>query len=290
MPADDEPSRTPAALAPVVSFFSSELGRRIMSGVAIAAFALLMLTYSSKSFALLLTLVAIAMSWEWGRIVRDATDTATAVNILAIIAAAALTVSGLAALGVATTLIGAIAVAVVVFGTGTSWLSAAGVLYTALPIVALGWLREDAPLGMLATLFVILIVVVTDTAAFFVGRGIGGPKLWPSVSPKKTWAGLIGGVASAAIAGAAFSRFTGTGSVIWLAALGLLLGLIAQGGDLAESAMKRHYGIKDASGLIPGHGGFMDRMDGIVAAGLAAALIAFAIDAYAPARALLYGS
>lgn len=290
MPAEDESRRMSAALAAALNFFSTELGRRIISGVAIGAFALLMLMFSSKTFALLMTLVAVAMSWEWGRIVRGSADTATAINILAVVAAAVLTASGLAGLAVATTVIGAIAVAVVVFGSGTAWLSGAGVLYTSLPIVSLGWLREDAPLGMLATLFVILIVVVTDTAAYFAGRTIGGPRLWPSVSPKKTWSGLVGGVVAAGIAGALFSRLSGTGLAAWLAALGCLLALVAQGGDLAESALKRRYGIKDASDLIPGHGGFMDRMDGIVMAAIAAALIAFAIDAYAPARALLYGA
>ena len=122
------------------------------------------------------------------------------------------------------------------------------------------------------------------------GRSIGGPKLWPEVSPNKTWSGLIGGVLAAAITGVLFAKISGTGSASWLASLGFIMGLVAQGGDLAESALKRHFNLKDASHLIPGHGGFMDRMDGVVTASIAAALIAFAIDAYAPARALLYGS
>lgn len=290
MPADDQsPSRSTLPLSGR-NFLASDLGKRVVSGVLIGAVALLMLYWSARSFALLMTLIAIAMSWEWGRIVRGGADTATAVNIVAIVAAATLTATGLAGLGLATTLIGAIAVAVLMFGTQTSALSGAGVLYTGVPIVALGWLREDEPLGFMAALFVILTVVVTDIAAYFVGRSVGGPKLWSQVSPNKTWSGLIGGITAAAIAGVLFHRLTGSGSVYWLAVLGFTLGLIAQAGDLAESALKRHFGIKDASGLIPGHGGFMDRMDGIVMAGIGAALIAFAIDAYAPARALLYGS
>jgi phosphatidate cytidylyltransferase len=83
---------------------------------------------------------------------------------------------------------------------------------------------------------------------------------------------------------------SGTGGTLWLASLGLALGLVAQWGDLAESALKRHFGLKDSGDLIPGHGGFMDRMDGLVTASIAAALIGFSIDAFAPARALLYGS
>jgi phosphatidate cytidylyltransferase len=270
---------------------SSELAERIVSGVAIAAFAFVMVYWSPKAFAALMFLVAAAMSWEWGRIVRGSSpDIGTVVHVLAVLATAVLSAAGMAGLGVATAVIGAIAVAALEFGTGRSQLSGAGVLYTGLPVVALGWLRGDEPLGFLATLFVLFSVAVTDIAAYAGGRLIGGPKLWEVVSPKKTWAGLIVGVVAAAVAGALFSALSGTGSSQWLASLGFVMGLVAQVGDLAESALKRHFGLKDASDLIPGHGGFMDRMDGVVTASIAAALIAFAIDAFAPARALLYGS
>jgi len=270
---------------------SSELAERIVSGVAIAAFAFVMVYWSPKAFAALMFLVAAAMSWEWGRIVRGSSpDIGTVVHVLAVLATAVLSAAGMAGLGVATAVIGAIAVAALEFGTGRSQLSGAGVLYTGLPVVALGWLRGDEPLGFLATLFVLFSVAVTDIAAYAGGRLIGGPRLWEVVSPKKTWAGLIVGVVAAAVAGALFSALSGTGSSQWLASLGFVMGLVAQVGDLAESALKRHFGLKDASDLIPGHGGFMDRMDGVVTASIAAALIAFAIDAFAPARALLYGS
>ena len=101
----------------------------------------------------------------------------------------------MAGLGVAAAIIGAIAVSALVYGSGRSQLSGAGVLYTALPVVSLGWLRGDEPLGFDAVLFVLLTVAVTDIAAYMAGRSIGGPKLWPEVSPNKTWSGLIGGVA-----------------------------------------------------------------------------------------------
>ena len=111
-----------------------------------------------------------------------------------------------------------------VFGNGRSQLSGAGVLYTGLPVVALGWLRGDEPLGFLAVLFVLLTVVVTDIAAYAAGRSIGGPKLWPEVSPNKTWSGLFGGVIAAAITGGLFARLSGTGSAQWLASLGFIHG------------------------------------------------------------------
>jgi phosphatidate cytidylyltransferase len=234
---------------------------------------------------------AAAMSWEWGRMVRGPMpDTGMIIHLLAVFLAASLSATDMAGLGVASAFIGAIVVAALAIGTGRAQLSGVGVLYSTLPVVALGWLRGDEPLGFLATIFVLLSVVVTDVAAYAAGRTIGGPKLWPSVSPNKTWSGLIGAVVGASLAGALFSWLSGTGSAQWLASLGGVLAIIAQGGDLAESALKRHFGVKDSGDLIPGHGGVMDRMDGIVTASIVAALIAFAIDAYAPARALLYGS
>lgn len=271
---------------------SPELSKRIVSGVVIGVVALAMTYLSPTLFAVLMFVIAAAMSWEWGRIVRRSAmpDTGMIVHILAVLLAAVLSATDMAGLGIAATVVGAIAVAALVVGTGNARLSGAGVLYTGLPVVALGWIRGDEPLGFLATLFVILSVVVTDIGAYASGRTLGGPKLWPEVSPNKTWSGLMGGVLAAAIAGALFAWLSGTGSATWLATLGLILGFVAQGGDLFESGLKRHFGLKDSSDLIPGHGGVMDRMDGIVTASVIAALIAFAIDAYAPARALLYGS
>ncbi len=290
MPAEqpDDSRQTPSDRE---GLLSSELTERVVSGVAIAVLAFAMVYWSPKAFAALTFLVAAAMSWEWGRIVRGSSpDIGTVIHILAVLAAAVLGAAGMAGLGVAAAVIGAIAVAALVFGSGRSQLSGAGVLYTGLPVIALGWLRGDEPLGFLATLFVLFSVAVTDIAAYAGGRLIGGPKLWEVVSPRKTWSRLIAGVLAAAVAGALFALLSGTGSSQWLASLGFVMGLVAQVGDLAESALKRHFGLKDASDLIPGHGGFMDRMDGVVTASIAAALIAFAIDAFAPARALLYGS
>ncbi len=274
-----------------LDFIPQELKLRIESGVAIAVIAFVMLYWSPEAFIVLTFLVAAAMSWEWGRIVRgDMPDRALIAHIAAVFVAAIYVLNDMAGWGVAAALVGAAVVAALAIGSGRARLSGAGVFYTALPVVALGWLRSDEPLGFLATLFVVLSVAVTDIAAYVSGRTIGGPKLWPEVSPNKTWSGLLGGIITAAAAGFLFAIFTGTGSAVWLASLGLAIGLVAQWGDLAESALKRHFGLKDAGDLIPGHGGFMDRMDGIVTASILAALIGFGIDAFAPARALLYGS
>ena len=132
--------------------------------------------------------------------------------------------------------------------------------------------RLDQVWGFVALILVLLVVWVTDIGGYFAGRGIGGPKLWPRVSPKKTWAGAIGGfIASLAIA-AAFAG-CGLGKMGPLLLLGAVLSIASQLGDLFESAVKRRFGVKDSSQIIPGHGGLLDRLDGFVAAIALAALI-----------------
>ncbi|HMN36283.1 MAG TPA: phosphatidate cytidylyltransferase [Hyphomicrobium sp.] len=289
----DEDKNAPSAPTPPATppLISRELRLRIVSGAAVAAVALLALWAGPVPFALLVFAVAAAMSWEWGRIVRqEGFDVPGVVHIASVGAAAVLSALGMAGLAVAAVAIGAIAVSALLFGGGQAKLSSLGVLYTGLPVVALVWLRGDASLGLLAVLFIVLAVAATDVAAYFTGRTVGGPKLAARISPGKTWSGLAGGVVAAAIAGGLLGLLTQRGNPAWMALLAFFLAFVAQGGDLAESALKRAYGIKDASDLIPGHGGFMDRMDGIVAAATVAALIALMIDAYAPARALLHGS
>jgi phosphatidate cytidylyltransferase len=125
-------------------------------------------------------------------------------------------------------------------------------------------------------------------AAFVFGRLIGGPKLAPAISPNKTWSGFLGGVTTAGLAAAGFATVLGADPVK-LGLAGFVLGVLAQIGDLTESALKRSFGVKDSGTLIPGHGGIMDRIDGLVFAAAAAGFVAFAIDPQAPARALLFG-
>ena len=120
----------------------------------------------------------------------------------------------------------------------------------------------------------LLIVWVTDIGGYFAGRGIGGPKLWPRVSPKKTWAGAVGGLVFSLVVAAAFALL-GFGKMLPLLLFGAVLSVVSQLGDLFESAVKRRFGVKDSSHLIPGHGGFLDRLDGFVAAIVFAAFIGF---------------
>ena len=140
-----------------------------------------------------------------------------------------------------------------------------GSLYSAIPIILLPPLRNtDAPAGILLILFLFLIVAVTDVAAYFAGRSIGGPKLAPRISPKKTWSGALGGLFAAILVGALFGYFV-LPEMIFVCGVGAgVLSVFSQAGDMFESSVKRHFGVKDSSNLIPGHGGFMDRLDGML--------------------------
>jgi phosphatidate cytidylyltransferase len=166
-------------------------------------------------------------------------------------------------------------------------MAALGALYAGLPVVALVWLYRGDSAGPTAVLFLLLAVWAADTGAYFAGRLIGGPKLVPRISPNKTWSGLAGGMAAGGVIGTAFALARPELSLGYMLLAGALLGAVAQGGDLLESALKREYGVKDASTLIPGHGGFMDRIDGLIAAVVVSAIYAAAVDVHAPARALL---
>jgi phosphatidate cytidylyltransferase len=134
-------------------------------------------------------------------------------------------------------------------------------------------LRNDSHFGLIAVYWLLFVVWGADTLAYFAGRTIGGPKLMPAVSPRKTWAGLAGAIAGGALCSALFAWVAGLNSVAWLFGIGALMAVVEQAGDLFESALKRKAGVKDSSALIPGHGGMLDRVDGLVAAGIVAALI-----------------
>jgi phosphatidate cytidylyltransferase len=131
--------------------------------------------------------------------------------------------------------------------------------------------RLDQAQGLVALIFVLLVVWVTDIGGYFAGRGLGGPKLWPRVSPKKTWAGAFGGFAGSLAVAAGFAAF-GFGKSLPLLVAAAVLSVASQLGDLFESAVKRRFGVKDSSHIIPGHGGLLDRLDGFVAAIVLAAL------------------
>ena len=158
-------------------------------------------------------------------------------------------------------------------GWGVGW-QLGGFAYALLPALALLWIRERAPHDLMLLLWVFIVTWSTDIGAYFAGRAIGGPKLAPMISPNKTWAGLIGGMIAAALLGGYWANFTGLSpKLLWLAPL---FAVGAQAGDLFESGLKRRAGVKDSGTILPGHGGVMDRLDGLV---VVASLTALAVVA-----------
>ncbi|CAN0490093.1 unnamed protein product, partial [Phaeothamnion confervicola] len=190
----------------------------VLAGVAVAA------TWSGAStFAALVLAIAVVMSWEWSRIVRGASyDAALLVHAVSTAAAVILAARGAAPAGVLVSLIGAAGV-LFLAPTERAGLSALGVVYTGLPAVAFVWLRGGDAFGVLAILFIFTIVWTTDTFAYLCGRLIGGPKLWPALSPGKTWSGTAGGVLFAALAGALFAGLLVRPNPLALALIAVLL-------------------------------------------------------------------
>ena len=262
---------------------------RLIAGLVMAAVALAMTWFGVWTFAILVLAVALIVVWEWGRIVRKSDfDTILGVHAAAVVAAVWLAVMGYAAMALLALAVGAILATLLGFEK-LGRISGLGVLYAGLPAVALVWFRVGEPYGLEAALFLFAVVWTTDTAAYVAGRAIGGPKLMPRLSPNKTWAGLIGGVTTAAVVAMIFAALVPGVTYRWLVPTAIVLAVISQAGDMMESALKRWHGVKDASGLIPGHGGFMDRVDGLIFAAVAAALLAAALNVRFPARALLIG-
>jgi phosphatidate cytidylyltransferase len=263
---------------------------RLLSGVAMAAGVALFTFSGPAPFAAMVVGVSLLVSWEWARLVHGPeTGILVAVQIGAVAAAGLLAASLSPGLGLLALSIGAILAALLSLGRH-GFFASLGVLYAGLPAVALIWLRSDDSLGLRAAIFLILIVATADTAALLSGRLLRGPLLWPRISPNKTWSGFIGALAASAVVGALFWFVVQEGSAVRLAAAGAVLAAVAQAGDLAESALKRRFGAKDTGSILPGHGGVMDRVDGLVAAASAVGLAAVAIDMESPARALLLGS
>jgi len=157
----------------------------------------------------------------------------------------------------------------IVRGWGLAW-NVAGFVYALIPALALLWVRDRADHGLAIVLWAFIVTWATDMGAYFVGRAFGRRKLAPSISPGKTVEGLYGGVVAATLLGGGWAWLTGLN--LTLLALAPLFALAAQGGDLFESWMKRRAGLKDSGHWLPGHGGLLDRLDGLVPVAVLTAL------------------
>jgi len=259
-----------AAPAAATEQGSRNLMLRVIAALVLAPAAVLVAYLGGWPWTTLVTLAAIGLYVEWLTIVGAARERRAVVA-----GGVALTVSGVClAVGrvdasLLVLVIGLAAVTIVA-PARRHW-TAAGYLYAAAAQMASALLRLDQTSGLAALMLVLLVVWGTDIGGYFAGRGIGGPKLWPRVSPKKTWAGAVGGFAASLVISGCFAAL-GVGKTGPLLLLGAALSIASQLGDLLESAVKRQFGVKDSSHLIPGHGGLMDRLDGFVAAAVIAAV------------------
>ena len=235
-----------------------ELRIRVVVGIVLMALAVVALWMGAIPLWLLAAAAAMLMLAEWsGLVATPALKRALAMAALALVLVVALPQAwGTDRATVA--LLGGLAILVGMAAAQASL--AVGMIYVGLPVIGLLYLREIG--GVALAFWALAIVWATDIGAYFAGRGIGGPLLAPRWSPKKTWAGLAGGVLAAALVGAAIAIAGWLDrACLWL---GAPLAVLAQGGDLFESALKRRARVKDSGRLLPGHGGLLDRVDGAV--------------------------
>ncbi len=241
--------------------------RRILSALVLVPVALGALFAGGAWFDAMVLVMVGAMAWEWRRLCAggkfDAVGWLFAIGVLASVGAVPL--FGLAgAFGVGALTAAAVGLVAKIGGDRNIAWSVAGVVAIAAAGIALVWLRADPAGGLAIALWLLVAVWFTDCCAYFTGRWIGGAKLAPAISPGKTWAGLIGGMIGAAGWSAGYAAATGGYDPLALAGAGALIAVIAQAGDLGVSLVKRRFGAKDSSHLIPGHGGVLDRVDGLI--------------------------
>ena len=275
VPAAD-PLPNPAPAGKLVPAPGNNLALRVASALVLAPLAVVAAWYGGWLFALFWGIAAIAVLWEWISLVAGPGH-----RLMFSASASALAVAALVdwrdrpAVAILLVGLGALAASIFAPRTRRRWVTA-GILYAGIMMLAPMLLRGDSAYGFAAMVFLFAIVWGTDILAYFGGRTFGGPKLLPAVSPKKTWSGGICGALGAMALSVAGAAWFGAGNLTAIAILALVLSVAAQAGDFLESWVKRQFGAKDASHLIPGHGGVMDRLDGFWAAALIGCLIGLA--------------
>jgi phosphatidate cytidylyltransferase len=263
----------------------SELALRVCSALVLAPLAVAAAYCGSWPFALFWSAAAVGALYEWNSlIVRQRPALVT--GVLAVALALGLAAAGYLGLALIVLVTGSLGTATLGPAGRRVW-TGMGVLYATVLGAAPILLRSDLEYGFVAIMFLFAVVWATDTSAYVAGRIMGGPKLLPRVSPQKTWTGAFGGVAGAIIAALAVAELSNL-SALSTTALAALLSVLAEAGDLFESFLKRRFNAKDSSGLIPGHGGLLDRLDGFIAAAFAAGMIGIVRGGFeTPARGLL---
>jgi phosphatidate cytidylyltransferase len=249
--------------------------RRLVSSVILVPPVLAAIWIGAPYFNILLLIAGLAAVFEWCRIAAGGHSERLGYAALCLFTAV-LVLYSFEQIPLAWTILGIGALGLIGFGwlgagSGNPW-PAIGLLYIGAASIALAVLRGDQAEGRSVILWLFLVVWATDIGAYMFGRWIGGARLAPSISPGKTWAGLIGGAASAAVVAAILLAATPVErGIMAIVALSALVAVVSQAGDLFESWYKRRFGVKDSGQLIPGHGGILDRIDGML---LAAPLVA----------------
>jgi phosphatidate cytidylyltransferase len=277
----------PATPSRTVAPRGTELMLRVASALVLAPLAVGTAFVGGWPFDVFWGVAAMGVFWEWSTLVAGKEHRSVVMVGAAAVALAAVLAANECLWGAAVVIaLGPLATAPLAPPQRRGWV-AGGVPYAAAIGVAPIALRADSGGGLAAMLLLFAIVWSTDIAAYFVGRLIGGPKLWPRVSPKKTWSGALGGLAAAMLAAILLAKLAGLAPMA-LAGIAAILSCLAQAGDLFESLLKRKFGAKDSSHLIPGHGGLMDRLDGFVFAAAVAAMVGILRGGLgAPAQGLL---
>ncbi len=251
----------------------SELGKRVASAIVMLLVVLSVSWVGGMPFTLLSIALSAVLFYEWQSIVRltrfDGTEAALTLGFALILLGILLGFWPIALL-----LFLALGLVLELTSHGDEksdvrWIGL-GAVYCAIPALCFPLIRDAGGFAVLMLTF--LIVWATDIAAYFAGRRFGGPKLLASVSPKKTWSGAFGGIIGAFVVAVLLAVFQGW-SVLGIAMAAIVLSTVSQMGDLFESWVKRVFDVKDSSNLIPGHGGFLDRVDGLVAAAVPVAVI-----------------
>ena len=252
------------------------LGLRVLSALVLAPVAIAVAWFGWPWLPIVTGIAGAGMAWEWARLCRAGWLGGSGLMVIAaVLIAIGAAAAGRIALAFGLAFLGAIAafgIARRERGGDPRWL-AFGALWVAVPCVLLLWLARTEGSGRITLLWMFAVVWATDIGAYAIGRRFGGPRLAPRWSPRKTWAGLIGGIGCAALAGWATAGVLGISPVLPLVLVSAALAIVEQFGDLAESVAKRRFGVKDSSGLIPGHGGLLDRLDGLLAVIPAVALL-----------------
>jgi phosphatidate cytidylyltransferase len=253
------------------------LGRRIASALVMVPVALAAVWYGPPATIVMAAFAAGLMAWEWGRLIGRPGGTLDPALMVGT-ATAAVLAAGFAsvAAGLAIAVAGVVALVSVGNRQRLGW-TALGLAWIILPSIGFNWLRAE-PFGLRIVLWLLALVWSIDIAAYAVGRTIGGPKLAPRISPNKTWSGLLGGITAAMLVGLATGWFYAAGSPWRMMVLSGGLAVVEQIGDIAESLVKRRFGAKDSGSLIPGHGGLLDRLDGMLAVVAAVTLLTLFAD------------